>query len=492
MKRFLSTALVLLLGPLSCFAQGLVPARLVSVETNGFSNLAPQYATVQSALSWIDDNWDPLIDASGWTYLPTNAADAQDVFDWLDANLVVRLSTNAWTMLFPTNDSVQAAFDDADRLFGKLDESVSNLVQDVTANGEAIVDIQSNLQNFVRASELCDLVDQCLGNAPSAGDDVVYYGNAAYSPQEFVVDANMASLDFFAWGAGGNAPAATVYNSFGGAGAFVSGSMAVDTNAGAVLSINLIPTGAVVRAYVGIPNFGQNSEEAAGGRATRVDVVYAGTTNLLFIAGGGGGSSPYGVGAKRGGAGGDPNGYGGSTSVYTSADWGGPLTGRGGTGGVGSSAAGAGGTASIASWTQPLCTYEATYNGLAGAIWSSTSATRGNPGGPWSWTSFQISGTTCASEYETSLHYGGGQGGEGYYGGGGGGSAVATSTGYRNGVVIAGQGGGGSSWTSPKFAGATNESTATYLAYTNTAKYVSGYGGSRQPGVLVVTINAVE
>ena len=491
MKRFLSTALVLLLGPLSCFAQGLVPARLVSAETNGFSNLAPQYATVQAALSWIDDNWDPLIVASGWAYLPTNAADAQDVFDWLDTNLVVRLSTNAWTMLFPTNGSVQAAFDDADRLFGELDKSVSSLARDVAANGEAIVDIQSNLQNFVRSSELCDLVDSCLGNAPSAGGDVVYYGNAAYSPQEFIVDTNMASLDFFAWGAGGNAPPATVYDSRGGAGAFMSGSMAVDTNAGAVLAANLIPTGAIVRAYVGIPNFGVDADSAAGGRATRVDVVYAGATNLLFIAGGGGGSSPYGVGANRGGAGGDPNGYGGSTGVYTSAG-GGPLTGRGGTGGVGSSAAGSGGTASIASWTHPDCTVAMTHNGVAGAIWSSTDATRGNPGGPWSWTTLQVGGTTCASGYETSLHYGGGQGGEGYYGGGGGGSAVATLTGYRNGVVVAGQGGGGSSWASTYFAGATNESTGTHLAYTNSPKYVSGYGGSRQAGVLVVTINAVE
>ena len=141
MKRFLSTALVLLLGPLSCFAQGLAPARLVSVDTNGFANLRPQYATAQSALSWIDDNWDPLIVASGWAYLPTNAATSQAVFDWVDehwfgedfAELTSNVTANAATMSYNaaannwnfTNTLLEVFLD----LFGNTNDSY-RVIQD--------------------------------------------------------------------------------------------------------------------------------------------------------------------------------------------------------------------------------------------------------------------------------------------------------------------------------------------------------------------------
>ena len=502
-----------LLLAFSASAQTPLPARQVSVNTNGWASVAPTSGTAQASFDWIDLNWMAVdasaflnmptnlatcqlafdwidlnwmaVDASSWTSLPTNASTAQAALDWIDANLVVSLATNGWVMIAPTATTSQAAFDSVDAILASHRNSISNLAVDVAAHGDAIVDINSNLQDMVRSSELCGLVDACLGTAPAAGEDLVFYGNAAYSAQEFVVDTNMESLSFFAWGAGGNAPASAIYGAYAGAGAFMSGTMAVDASAGAALAANSIPTGAIVRAYVGIPNFGQNSEEGGGGRATRVHVVYAGATNLLFVAGGGGGAAPYVKGTA--GAGGAPNGYAGATTTHTSPDWG-TLTAGGGAGGT-TAAGGAAGVGAVNSWTQPLCVKEFAYTGVAGALWSSTAANRGNPGGPWYWSSLQVSGTTCASGYETSIHYGGGQGGDGYYGGGGGGSAVATSTGDKNGAVAGGGGGGGSSWASSQFAGATNESTGTKAAYTNSAKYVSGYGGARQPGVLVIQID---
>ena len=483
--KIVVAALVMFSMAVASFGQTLVPARLTAVSTNAWTNVSPSAATAQAALDWVDANWwDGVVDTSEWATIEAELPTVQGALDWIDANLVVSLATNGWVMIAPTATTSQAAFDSVDAILASHRNSISNLTIDSIAYGDAIADINSNLQDLVRASERCALVDACGGTAPSTGEDLVYYGNAAYSAQEFTVDTNMASLTFFAWGAGGNAPASAVYNAFAGAGAFMSGTMAVNTNEGAVLAANSIPTGAVVRAYVGIPNFGQNSEEGGGGRATRVHVVYAGATNLLFVAGGGGGASPYVRGTA--GAGGAPDGYDGADTAYTSADWG-SLSAGGGSGAT-TAAGGSAGVGAV-SWTQPLCVNKFAFTGVAGALWSSASATRGNPGGPWYWSSLRVAGTTCAQDYETSIHYGGGQGGDGYYGGGGGGSAVATSTGYRNGAVVGGGGGGGSSWASSYFAGSTNESTGTKAAYTNSAKYVPGYGGARQAGVLVVQIN---
>ena len=478
-----------LLLALSASAQTLLPARQVSVSTNlpAWANLSPSAATLQLTLDWIDANW-MRIDASAWTAIPTNLTAAQEVFTWLDGNLRPPLSTTSWLFLSPTSDTEQATFDFIDFALLRFGSSISNLSQVVQANADSISIINSNLNGFVRSSELCDLVTRCSGSAPAApaaGETSYFYGNLAYSAQEFVVPTNASSITFHASGAGGNAPASAMYGAFGGAGAYVSGTMAVDTNAAAVIGTNSIPTGAVVRIYAGLSNFGQNSEEGGGGRATRVFVVHGGATNLLFIAAGGGGASPYCSGTA--GAGGYPTGYAGASRSYTSADWGGPLFGGGGGGGT-QSAGGAGGVGSIASLTHPLCVNAFAFSGVAGAIWSSASATRGNPGGPWSWSSLRVPGTTCAQDYETSIHYGGGQGGDGYYGGGGGGSAVATSTGYRNGVVVGGCGGGGSSWVSAYFAGATNESTGTSAAYADWEGYKEGYGGARQPGILAVKV----
>ena len=108
-----------LLLALPAFAQTLLPARQVSVNTNGtaWTSIAPTATTAQASFDWIDANWGAL-DASGFATMPTNLSTYQLAFDWLDANLDPGLSTNAWLFLKPSNATSQATFDFIDAYMG--------------------------------------------------------------------------------------------------------------------------------------------------------------------------------------------------------------------------------------------------------------------------------------------------------------------------------------------------------------------------------------
>jgi hypothetical protein len=91
MLRILFLALLLSLPAL---AQSPMPARQVSVETNGWANVAPTGATAQAVFQWFAENW-PAFDSEGWVEIAPATDTLQDAFGWLDA----WISTNAQPVL---------------------------------------------------------------------------------------------------------------------------------------------------------------------------------------------------------------------------------------------------------------------------------------------------------------------------------------------------------------------------------------------------------
>ena len=365
MKRFLSTALVLLLGPLSCFAQGLVPSRLVSIETSGLTNLAPQYATVQSALSWIDDNWDPLVVASGWSYLPTNAATSQAVFDWIDehwfgegfAALSSNVVANAATMSYNasannwnfTNTLLEVFLDlfgntnDAYRVIQDPAEFRSNYLAAIALNdtnasvpfgqysnlyGRLDLLFYQHFTNAVRpyvdggdstnATLVWNVRDEIYSVLSSLGfSSFVAYGYttaAAYTSdyQTYVVPTNVPTntvIKAYAWGGGGRG------NHAGDAGFTLGGLIVTNAETFDETKPECVTNGMVLRVQVG-----SSYQRAAFWR----DPANPGVTNFaaptaeLAVAGGGGYSGGFGGGLEGGR--GTPGGtgtasYGGTQSA---------------------------------------------------------------------------------------------------------------------------------------------------------------------------------
>jgi len=130
--------LAILLVTLSlAHAQTRMPARQVPVDDSDWTTLAPSYLNAQSALDWIDENWDPKLDSTGWVTLDPVADTNQSAFDWVDdwlslgpylhgTNIVgatfaddvwtiqpneVPMDVVGWTWLDPTEETVQSTFD---------------------------------------------------------------------------------------------------------------------------------------------------------------------------------------------------------------------------------------------------------------------------------------------------------------------------------------------------------------------------------------------
>ena len=280
------------------------------------------------------------------------------------------------------------------------------------------------------------------GNSGEAGQNskIVFEGitsfayvstgsNESYSVN---VPANSTSMTAKVWGAGGAGVGECPSNSFsGGSGGHVEGTIPVTS-------------GSTVNVYVGGAGAGSKtspySQAGSGaGNGGGLSAVKYGSN--VLVAGGGGGAGQNG----QGGAGGGNSG-GGSGS--------GPNNG----GGASQSGGGGGGGSDDR-------------NGGSGDSWNNGSNVQngGNSGG---------SGISQGNR--------GGGGGAGYYGGGGGG-------GYSGSNCSGGGGGGGSgiisgSWTNTvSQSGQSGTGGGRSAVDSGDADYVSGYGGSSQNGLVVIT-----
>ena len=280
------------------------------------------------------------------------------------------------------------------------------------------------------------------GNSGEAGQNskIVFEGitsfayvstgsNESYSVN---VPANSTSMTAKVWGAGGAGVGECPTNSFsGGSGGHVEGTIPVTG-------------GSTVNVYVGGSGAGSKTQpysEAGYGAGNGGGLSAVKYGSNVLVAGGGGGAGQNG----QGGAGGGNSG-GGSGS--------GPNNG----GGASQSGGGGGGSSN-------------NRNGGSGDSWNNGSNVQngGNAGG---------SGVNQGNR--------GGGGGAGYYGGGGGG-------GYSGSNCSGGAGGGGSgiisgSWTSTVSQSGQNGTGGGRSAVdSGDPDYVSGYGGSSQHGLVVIT-----
>ena len=450
MKRFLSTALVLLLGPLSCFAQGLVPARLVSAETSGFSNLSPQYATVQSALGWIDDNWDPRPAASSWLFLPTNAATSQLVFNFLDTWFVSMGASNG--LLRGTNIvgaaftngqweiAAAAAFAPDSYWFARDTNLTSASNWEIARTTWALSGVESNLwptnvtgtnmvslfthppfvvaddimfPNFVTKEEFYDTLNAMgFANVVSFTYDSDKYGSADSPPtngavQLWTVPEDLTDgqeIGVYLWGGGGR------YDKSCGVGGYAYGTLIV-SNAADLSDPRYVTTGMVLCVHVG--------PETGRAAIWRYDdaLAFSSYTNELLVAGGAG----LGTGDASSGGGGGTNGTAGIAATGTDPS------------GVSYSAGGGGGGT-------------AANGGAGGAVSGGLNRTAGAAGARvWG----GAGGATAGSYGRTP----GGKGGDGYFGGGGGGNVNPVANGYPSGWRRAGSGGGGSGFVAPGISG---------------------------------------
>lgn len=271
-------------------------------------------------------------------------------------------------------------------------------------------------------------------------------GNETYSVN---VPANSTSMTAKVWGAGGtgtgecppNGTGLQANQFSGGSGGHVEGKIAVTG-------------GDTVVVYVGGAGAGSQPSSAYGSGAGPGG-GYSGVKygSNFMIAGGGGGAGQAGNGGYGGG-----NGSGG-----------------GGVGGYGAPRAGGGGTQSGGGSAGP--TSGNTWSSSAGLPWSSPHASNN--------AYYRNSGGAGGG---SGLYQGkrGGGGGAGYYGGGGAGGAENTN-------CSGGGGGGGSgiitgSWTNTVSQnGQSGTSGGRSAVDTGDPDYVSGYGGSGESGLVVIT-----
>ena len=281
------------------------------------------------------------------------------------------------------------------------------------------------------------------GNAGDPGEDskVVFEGITSFAyvstsgnNETYTVNvpSNATSMIAKVWGAGGAGVGECPSNSFsGGSGGHVEGTIPVTG-------------GSTVNVYVGGSGAGSKTQPysqagyGAGNGGGLSAVKYG--SNVL-VAGGGGGAGQNGQGGAGGG-----NGSGGSGS--------GPNNG----GGASQSGGGGGGSSNDR-------------NGGSGDSWNNGSNVQngGNSGG---------SGVNQGNR--------GGGGGAGYYGGGGGGGNSGSN-------CSGGAGGGGSgiitgNWTNTVSQnGQSGQAGGRSAQDTGDSDYVSGYGGSSQHGLVVIT-----
>ena len=248
--------------------------------------------------------------------------------------------------------------------------------------------------------------------------------------QTFTVPANITRIQVIMWGAGGSGGSSA--GSFGGAGAFLQGTLVVTP--GQALTIMVGQAGTPVTAnFAGTPaTYGGGGGTKAGdgytlqtGSGGGMSAIRNGAT-YLAIAGGGGGSGIFGAGGAGSSRGNGANG----TSPVSLATF-----------GTGGTAAGAGGIAQNG-------------DGGSGGLYQGTNG--------------------AAYQGGTGSAYGGGGGGG--YGGGGGGSANGAS---------AGGGGGGSSFSSNLTNVTAIDSTNGILAPNSTSPFYDvgvAVGGTAQGG----------
>ena len=291
------------------------------------------------------------------------------------------------------------------------------------------------------------------GNAGEAGQNAKvvfegvftfdYRGTGSNDSYSVNIPANSTSMTAKVWGAGGGGigecPASGTGldggNFSGGSGGHVEGTIPVTG-------------GSTVTVYVGGSSAGSGTPSMAGsgaGDGGGLSGVKYGSN--ILIAGGGGGAGQASNGGYGGGNGSGHPGTGGNGSPYS--------------GGGGSQSGGGGGGSYNGDSTSP------------GSSWNNGSNVRngGDSGG--------------SGQYQGKR---GGGGGSGYYGGGGGG-------GNDNSDCSGGGGGGGSgiisgSWTNTVSQNGQNGTGGGRSAVdTGDPDYVSGYGGSGQNGLVVITFN---
>ena len=289
------------------------------------------------------------------------------------------------------------------------------------------------------------------GNAGEAGQSAKvvfegiftfdYRGTGSNDSYSVNIPANSTSMTAKVWGAGGagigECPASGTGldggNFSGGSGGHVEGTIPVTG-------------GSTVTVYVGGSGAGSGSPSMAGsgaGDGGGLSGVKYGSN--ILIAGGGGGAGQASNGGYGGGNGPGGGGTGGNGSPYS--------------GGGGSQSGGGGGGSYNGDSTSP------------GSSWNNGSNVRngGDSGG--------------SGQYQGKR---GGGGGSGYYGGGGGG-------GNDNSSCSGGGGGGGSgiisgSWTNTVSQNGQNGTGGGRSAVdSGDPDYVSGYGGSGQNGLVVIT-----
>lgn len=179
MKLFhLISSLLCVCAP--ALAQLPVPARQVSVDTNGWVYIVPAGSsnTAQRSLDWVDANWDPRPDGSGWSVLPTNAVCTQDVLDFIDGAWYdgVMVTTN-WGFLAPTSGATQAVFDFLDDWFVSFAASTN----DGLLKGTNIVGAVYSNQQWTINSQIAGLM---------AGTNIAAF---TYNPTTLTWTANAAA-----------------------------------------------------------------------------------------------------------------------------------------------------------------------------------------------------------------------------------------------------------------------------------------------------------
>ncbi|HXB02737.1 MAG TPA: hypothetical protein VNV15_07975, partial [Opitutaceae bacterium] len=266
-----------------------------------------------------------------------------------------------------------------------------------------------------------------------------YNGTYTGSDQTLVIPAG-ATVTLSMWGAGGGTGGNGATQ--GGPGGYTTYTFVSSSSNSTTLAIKTGGAGA---------NGPSGGDGGGGGRSQ----IAVGGTILAIAGGGGGGGEDQSIGAT-GGAGG---GASGTAGVQGQSD-GGP--GGGGTQSAGGLAGGSNATAG--SFLQ----------GGRGAG-NILKAAGGWPNGGAGW---DLNGPD-----------GGAGGGDGYYGGGGAGGGSS---------LKAASGGGGSGYINTNYNGYTSGTTSTSSAGSTTPPgtsdphYVSGYGGSRQNGEVIVTVTTAQ